>query len=79
MIKLLQLECISYRTGFSLQAAAISQDHIPRGQWHLLYFAYGKYNKSCSCGSYSYKNDIKRTGWSSGDHLTLKFSIWSSY
>ena len=77
MIRLLQLECILYCTGFSLQAATIlltnSQDHIPHGQWHLLYFAYGKYNIFCAYGSYSYKNDIKRTGWLLGDHLTLKF------
>ena len=43
MIKLLQLEFISYRTDFSLQVAAvllINKSHIPRVQWHLP-FAYG--------------------------------------
>ena len=79
MIRLLQLKCISYCTGFSFQVVAIllinkiHKTTFLTNKWHLLYFAYGKYNKSCSFGLYHIKNNIKRTEWSSGDHLTLKF------
>ena len=56
MIKRLQLECISYCTAFSLQAAAI----LLINEYHINgTFVYGKYHKTCSCWLYHVKNDIK--------------------
>ena len=46
-----------------------SRDHIPRVN-DISILAYGKYNKPCvSCKNHikTYKNDVKRTGWSLGD------------
>ena len=79
VIKLLQLECISYRTGFSLQAAAI----LLINEIHEITFlvvigiSYTSLMESTTnfvlVGPIHIKNDIKRTGWSSGDNLILKF------
>ena len=58
MIKLLLLECFSLRAAVIL---LINEIHEPHSQWHFLYFAYGKHNKSYSCRSYHINNELKRT------------------